>query len=315
MSRQEFKKVLLMGRSGSGKTSMRSIIFANYVARDTMRLAATIDVEHSHLRFLGNLVLNLWDCGGQEAFMESYFESQREHIFKGVQVLIYVFDVDSKNAPRDLQYYKSCADAIAQFSPSAKVFCLLHKMDLIAEDQRDAVFSQKEQDIKQSSTAAHVSCFKTSIWDETLYKAWSQIVYSLIPNVDQLERQLERFAKTCAADEVVLFERVTFLVIAQCSRKQHHDVHRFEKISNIIKQFKLSCGRSQSQPLSMHISNSTFSAFVGSFTSNTAIMVVSTDPDVRVASTEMNVKLARPVFEKFIKTHAGAGPASGEAGL
>ena len=94
--------------------------------------------------------------------------------------------------------------------------------------------------------------------------------------------------------QVVLFERVTFLVIAQCSRKQHHDVHRFEKISNIIKQFKLSCGRSQSQPLSMHISNSTFSAFVGSFTSNTAIMVVSTDPDVRVASTEMNVKLARP---------------------
>jgi hypothetical protein len=92
----------------------------------------------------------------------------------------------------------------------------------------------------------------------------------------------------------VLFERVTFLVIAQCSRKQHHDVHRFEKISNIIKQFKLSCGRSQSQPLSMHISNSTFCAFVGSFTSNTAIMVVSTDPEVRVASTEMNVKLARP---------------------
>ena len=27
-------------------------------------------------------------------------------------------------------------------------------------------------------------------------------MYSLIPNVDQLERQLERFAKTCAADEV-----------------------------------------------------------------------------------------------------------------
>ncbi len=92
---------------------------------------------------------------------------------------------------------------------------------------------------------------------------------------------------------------MTFLVIAQCSRKQHHDVHRFEKISNIIKQFKLSCGRSQSQPLSMHISNSTFSAFVGSFTSNTAIMVVSTDPDVRVASTEMNVKLARPGAHRF----------------
>ena len=82
------QKVLLMGKSGAGKTSMRSIIFANYLARDTMRLGATIDVEHSHVRFLGNLVLNLWDCGGQEAFMENYFESQRDHIFRNVQVRI-----------------------------------------------------------------------------------------------------------------------------------------------------------------------------------------------------------------------------------
>lgn len=58
------KKVLLMGKSGSGKSSMRSIVFSNYVAKDTRRLGATIDVEHSHVRFLGNLTLNLWDCGG-----------------------------------------------------------------------------------------------------------------------------------------------------------------------------------------------------------------------------------------------------------
>lgn len=58
------KKVLLMGKSGSGKSSMRSIIFSNYVAKDVRRLGATIDVEHSNIKFLGNLVLNLWDCGG-----------------------------------------------------------------------------------------------------------------------------------------------------------------------------------------------------------------------------------------------------------
>jgi Ras-related GTP-binding protein A/B len=32
------QKVLLMGKSGSGKSSMRSIIFSNYLARDTRRL-------------------------------------------------------------------------------------------------------------------------------------------------------------------------------------------------------------------------------------------------------------------------------------
>lgn len=62
--RQKQRKVLLMGRSGAGKSSMRSIIFSNYVAKDVRRLGATVDVEHSNIRFMGNLMLNLWDCGG-----------------------------------------------------------------------------------------------------------------------------------------------------------------------------------------------------------------------------------------------------------
>jgi|EP00624_Nannochloropsis_granulata_P000051 Ras-related GTP-binding protein A/B len=99
------KKVLLMGKSGSGKTSMRSFIFANYMARDTMRLSPTLDVEHHHVRFLGNLVLNLWDCGGQDAFYESYFDSQRDLIFRSVEVLIYVFDVESADTEKDLSHF------------------------------------------------------------------------------------------------------------------------------------------------------------------------------------------------------------------
>lgn len=39
-----------MGKSRSGKTSMRSIIFANYGAKDTIRLGPTLDVENSHVR-------------------------------------------------------------------------------------------------------------------------------------------------------------------------------------------------------------------------------------------------------------------------
>jgi hypothetical protein len=64
LKRGKKKKVLLMGKSGSGKSSMRSIIFSNYVANDTRRLGATIDVDLSQVKFLGNLTLNLWDCGG-----------------------------------------------------------------------------------------------------------------------------------------------------------------------------------------------------------------------------------------------------------
>ena len=70
------EKVLLMGRAGAGKTSMCSIVFANYLAHETNRLNPTNQVEMSNLRFLGSLVLNLWDCGGQDVFLENYFDSQ-----------------------------------------------------------------------------------------------------------------------------------------------------------------------------------------------------------------------------------------------
>eukprot|EP01113_Clastostelium_recurvatum_P047690 TRINITY_DN854_c0_g1_i1.p1 TRINITY_DN854_c0_g1~~TRINITY_DN854_c0_g1_i1.p1 ORF type:complete len:327 (-),score=87.92 TRINITY_DN854_c0_g1_i1:120-1004(-) len=292
---------------------MRSIIFANYIARDTMRLGATMDVETSHVRFLGNLVLNLWDCGGQDAFMENYFTSQRDHIFQNVEVLIYIFDIESREMPKDLKYYRSCLEAIHSNSKDAKIFCLIHKMDLVPEDQRDTLFKQRAAELQSMSLPLKINCFKTSIWDETLYKAWSSIVYSLVPNVETLKTHLTRFSEIAEADEVVLFERATFLVIAQASQKPHRDVHRFEKISNIIKQFKLSCSKSQAQFQSMEVRNSAFAAFIDVFTSNTYIMVIMSDPTIQAAATLINIDVARSHFEKFItqsSTPAGiSGPA------
>ncbi|XP_033225144.1 ras-related GTP-binding protein A isoform X1 [Belonocnema kinseyi] len=305
------KKVLLMGKSGSGKTSMRSIIFANYIARDTRRLGATIDVEHSHVRFLGNLVLNLWDCGGQEAFMENYFASQRDNIFRNVEVLIYVFDVESRELDKDMHYYQSCLEAILQNSPEAKIFCLVHKMDLIQDDQRDLIFREREEDLRRLSLPLECTCFRTSIWDETLYRAWSSIVYMLIPNVEELEQSLNQFANIIDADEVLLFERATFLVISHCQRRFHRDIHRFEKVSNIIKQFKLSCSKLAAQFQSMEVRNTNFAAFIDVFTSNTYVMVVMSDPAIRClkkiegvfkkasAATLINIRNARKHFEKL----------------
>ncbi|XP_044079300.1 ras-related GTP-binding protein A isoform X1 [Siniperca chuatsi] len=328
------KKVLLMGKSGSGKTSMRSIIFANYIARDTRRLGATskstlkkvllegmflmlgvslisslkksfhpvlnvVDVEHSHVRFLGNLVLNLWDCGGQDTFMENYFTSQRDNIFRNVEVLIYVFDVESRELEKDMHYYQSCLEAILQNSPDAKVFCLVHKMDLVQEDQRDLIFKEREEDLKRLSRPLACTCFRTSIWDETLYKAWSSIVYQLIPNVQQLETNLRNFAQIIEADEVLLFERATFLVISHYQCKEQRDAHRFEKISNIIKQFKLSCSKLAASFQSMEVRNSNFAAFIDVFTSNTYVMVIMSDPSIPSAATLINIRNARKHFEKL----------------
>lgn len=275
------KKVLLMGRSGSGKTSMRSIIFADYLARDTMRLSPTIDVEYSHVRFLGNLHLHLWDCGGQDDFYRNYLEHMRDHIFRSVELLIYVFDIESGDQGSDFSQFADVIEAVEQHSPDARVYVLVHKMDLVKDDVREAVFSEKEASIlAQAGDRLRVQCFRTSIWDETLYRAWSHIVYSLVPNTALLESHLNEYCMICGADEVVLFESTTFLVIAHATCVPHSDVHRFEKISNIIKQFKLSCRKVQAHFEGMLVRHQQLTALFESLTRSTAIMFISSDPDV-----------------------------------
>lgn len=321
--------MLLMGKAKSGKTSMRSIIFANYVARDTMRLSPTLDVEHHHVQFLGDLTLNLWDCGGQDAFYESYFERDRETVFRNVEVLIYVFDISSRTVDPDLDQFENVLGAIAENSPDAKIFILVHKMDLVDREEIKHILQNREENMLELTghhgiSEENVKVFGTSIWDETLYKAWSDIVTSMVPNVNILRNHLNEFCKTCDADEVVLFEMATFLVISHSERDNNprinddsensevnvssapfFDKHRHEKISNIVKQFKLCCEKVNSEFNGMEVTNSRFSAFIDRFTNNTFIMVITSKPVVQKAVTALNIRNARDHFERFIPQSHG----------
>ena len=47
------------------------------------------------MRLMGDLVLDLWDCGDQDSFMDNYLSTQRPTIFQHVAVLIYAFDIET----------------------------------------------------------------------------------------------------------------------------------------------------------------------------------------------------------------------------
>lgn len=70
-------------------------------------------------------------------------------------------------------------------------------------------------------------------------QAWSSVIQSLVPDSQRLQKQLNSLAKLTECDEIVLFERNTFLVLASSDTDLKLDSFRFEKISNTIKQFKL----------------------------------------------------------------------------
>ncbi|KEY68060.1 hypothetical protein S7711_06970 [Stachybotrys chartarum IBT 7711] len=327
------KKVLLMGKSGSGKSSMRSIIFSNYIARDTRRLCdappppsplpnkgATIDIDLSHVKFLGNLTLNLWDCGGQEAFMENYLSQQRVHVFSNVGVLIYVFDIESRDVDRDFATYASILSALLQYSPSAKIYILIHKMDLVAPSSREAVYDERVKQVRTKTTeynhtlgsdveSIELTPFATSIWDQSLYKAWASIIHDLVPNLSVIERNLANLGVAIEAEELLLFERTSFLAVSSWTSpegQRNPTEDRLERMSNIMKHFKQSISRFTGTPRNAeqfirmeHKAGMRFSLFILKFTTNTYLMVVLPPGEARFNAAMLNCQIAIEHF-KFL---------------
>jgi len=180
----------------------------------------------------------------QDGFVENYLNNQRSHVFGSVAVLIFVFDIESREFLADVANYQNIILALEEFSPSAKVFCLIHKMDLVQTRVRAELFEQRSGMIRENSGrfAESVEFYATSIWDQSLYKAWTQIIYYLIPNANKIEEMLQRLAELIDARELILYERVTCLMVTRITRgeqdNQYHD--RFERISSILKTHKQS---------------------------------------------------------------------------
>ncbi|KAG7571271.1 hypothetical protein FFLO_00783 [Filobasidium floriforme] len=372
------KKVLLMGKSGSGKTSMRSVIFSNMIAKDTSRLGATMDVEHSHVVFMGGLKLNLWDCGGQENFLAHFISTQKSEIFKNVAVLIYRTETEWE---RDVKYFEECIEALyslaqeeqTETDPSApvvppKVWVLVNKMDIVGDgvaSKKIKVFEEKRDEIERRCGAVGkrfgmdvgrgrgVRCFGTSIWDESLYKAWSSVIHNLIPNAALINSHLTHLRNISSCLEAVLFERQTFLVLAKSgsgldadpdldpgastgtnktlgntgaaedeeknkvkAKAVMMDVEgldevevangarglerkRFEKISEVVKGFRRTCQRNSQPFINLEARFDNASIGLDVLTSNTYLMLVSSEPWVEPSLLMFNIEQARQHFEEL----------------
>ncbi|OWZ59610.1 Gtr1/RagA G protein Gtr1 [Cryptococcus neoformans c45] len=320
------KKVLLMGKSGSGKTSMRSVIFSNFSAKDTRRLGATIDVEQSAVRFLGGLVLNLWDCGGQSAFVDNYLSSQKDTIFSNVAVLIYVFDNTTSEWESDITYFEEILLALRENSPNAGVWCLINKMDLVdKEDPKRKRYNERKEELMRvnekvekevGEQGREITCFPTSIWDESLYKAWSSIIHTLIPNISLITSHLTYLRDLCLCVEAVMFEAETFLVIAKSGSPldcdpsdldaveakagaKDLDRQRFEKISEIIKGFRKVCQRNHERYQGFQAKFDACTVVLEPLSRNTYILLVSKDPRIETGAMLYNIHRAQAHVAEF----------------
>ncbi|GAA5996873.1 hypothetical protein JCM5350_005909 [Sporobolomyces pararoseus] len=355
MSSKSRKKLLLMGKSGSGKTSMRAIIFKSQLAADTRRLSATIDVESSQIRFLGGLRLDLWDCGGQDSFMDSHLTAQSSTVFRSVHSLIYIFDAESPDLlTHDTHYFLKCLSALSTQNPTSSstssasstplsaptstlndsttttgeedssgpmVFVLLHKMDLVPLEQQQSKFQEFEKEVgtkaRDSGWKGGLKFMATSIWNETLYRAWSIVVSHLMPSLSLLRHHLSTYLSLTSSLELVLFERTTFLVISSVTKKLEDmneeekrlvsgwEERRFERVSTMVKGFKGSCNKLNLPFASLSLSSQNYTTHLDSLTPETYLLIISPRSSgpgvggVSPATVEMNLKGVREFFGRL----------------
>lgn len=235
-----------------------------------------VNVEHSQIRFLNGMLFSIWDCGGykyillsylilfsQSLFYDNYFGSERENTFSNVKTLIYTFDVKHLSGDEqatDLEFFNKTIEALLEYSSTCQIFIIITKIDLIPTYQREEIFkttSNLVNDIVLKSFPSlaenkKVDYFFTSIWDNTIYKAWGTIVCSLIPNLPDLQKKLDNLCEKCESDEVFLYERSTFLLIASSACNKHRknyknkneltsNTEKYDLLSNVLKGLVVLC--------------------------------------------------------------------------
>jgi Ras-related GTP-binding protein A/B len=242
--------------------------------------------------------------------VESYLSNQSSHVFTHVAVLIFVFDISSKDKASDMMSFAETIRTLQEYTPSSKIFVLIHKMDLVPLQQKGEVFEMKSQEIRATCEEEdflpdQVAFWPTSIWDQSLYRAWGQVIYFLIPNAVIIESMLGKLADLIDAQELVLYERRTCLVVTHVSRdtgKQNPLDDRLERLSQILKTHKHSMAKHSGTMASevafteMQVKTNDFMFFITRLTENTNLAVVMANDEGAFNAARVNVQLARQEF-------------------
>jgi len=159
------KKILFVGLSQTGKTSIIHVVFSGWKPGDTRDIPPTINFTKQTKRY-SNLNVFVFDVGGQTAFMEQAFGPSKETVFSDTDYLFFVVDAANpleNNKARELFLW--AVRNVRKLAKNAKIQILVHKMDLIPDESHEIVINQVAEifnleefhDVKLSGTSIYNS--------------------------------------------------------------------------------------------------------------------------------------------------------------
>ncbi|MGC9779713.1 MAG: 50S ribosome-binding GTPase [Candidatus Heimdallarchaeota archaeon] len=176
-------KVIVLGLSQSGKTSIRQVVFEGFTPESTELNPATVRINRKLFNLAGGGI-NLFDIGGQTNYLNEIFQQYKERTFTDVRAVIFVVDVsDAANIMRSKYYFDLTFKSLKEVSSAARIYVFVHKMDIVPLNKREAMI-KSINDIFELEKYQNASIYGTSIFDQTVWDAMQQVLSFVYPRDD-----------------------------------------------------------------------------------------------------------------------------------
>lgn len=162
---------------------------------ETLFLESTNKIVKDDINNSSFVQFQIWDFPGQIDFFDPAFDS--EMIFKGCGALVFVIDARDDYIEALTKLNKTVLKAY-EVNKQIKFEVFIHKVDGISDDLK----METQRDIHQRATddladagfdRIHLSFHLTSIYDHSIFEAFSKVVQKLIPQLPKLENLLNIF--------------------------------------------------------------------------------------------------------------------------
>lgn len=191
---QSSRKIILLGLSQAGKTSIRDVVFEGKAPEETQNYAATLNYERQ-IEQVADEPITVMDLGGQEVFLKRFLSSMSSFIFSNVAVLVFICDIStSEKFPASLKAFVEGVSRLEEMSDvQPAIYVLLHKTDLMPDlTQRTERMEFLMEMFQDAATTKNITFLQTSIYDNSIHEAFKRITAEaseIIPEAEVVEKE------------------------------------------------------------------------------------------------------------------------------
>ena len=230
----EKPKVLLMGARRSGKSSIQKVVFHKMSPHETLFIESTNKIVKNDIANSSFVQFEVWDFPGHVDTSSAAVKP--ESTYAGCGALVWVIDAQDDQAEAIARLQATIVMA-HRINPSIVFEVFIHKVDSLSDDQRIECQREIQNQLSDELTTARVQQAKvnfhlTSIYDHSVFEAFSKVVQQLIPQLPTLQSLLDVLVTSCRIDKAFLFDVVSKIYIATDSSPV--DMQSYELCADMI---------------------------------------------------------------------------------